>query len=99
MWVKVINVELCCIVDEAGENSTVIPERPGKGARTHRQASGNFSSLIEIIALQGQAWGDIAWHCASFGPLFRAVFSSVAAAAFSPRLQPGVGGENMIHQP
>jgi len=41
----------------------------------------------------------IAWDCASFGPLFRAVFRSVAAAAFSPRLQSGVGGENPIHQP
>jgi hypothetical protein len=41
----------------------------------------------------------IAWDHASFGPLFRAVFRSVAAAAFSPRLQPGVGSENTIHQP
>jgi len=41
----------------------------------------------------------IAWDYASFGPLFRAVFRSVAAAAFSPRLQPGVGGENKIHKP
>jgi hypothetical protein len=41
----------------------------------------------------------IAWDHASFGPLFRAMFRSVAAAAFSPRLQPGVGSENTIHQP
>ena len=34
-----------------------------------------------------------------FVPFFRAVFRSVAAAAFSPRLQPGVGCENTIHQP
>lgn len=35
----------------------------------------------------------IAWDYAGFGPLFRAVFRSVAAAAFSPRLQPGVGSK------
>ena len=105
MWVEVINVEKCCSVDEPNENSTVIPQRPEKGAGTNRQASEKSSSLVEIIAPWEQTWGDkhwggdIAWHCASFGPLLWAVFRSVAAAAFSPRLQPGVGGENTIRQP
>ena len=49
---------------------------------------------VEIIAPWGQALG-----CACFGSLFRAVFRSVAAAAFSPRLQPRVEGENTIYQP
>ena len=42
---------------------------------------------------------DMAWNCTGFGPLCGAVFRSGAAAAFSPRLQPGVEAENMIHQP
>jgi hypothetical protein len=37
---------------------------------------------------QGNSVLIIAWDHASFGPLFRAVFRNVAAAAFSPRLQP-----------
>jgi hypothetical protein len=38
MWVEVFNVEQCRIVDEAGENSTVILKRPGKGAGTNPQS-------------------------------------------------------------
>ena len=39
MWVEVFNVEQFRIVDEAGENSTVIPAQPGKGAGTSPTAS------------------------------------------------------------
>ena len=57
------------------------------------------SPMWRVITEKPSSLVDIAWAYASFGPLFRIVFRSVAAAAFSPRLQPGVGGENTIHQP
>ena len=44
-------------------------------------------------------WVNIPRDYTSPGPLFPAVFRSVAAVAFSLRLQPGVGGENTMHQP
>jgi hypothetical protein len=38
MWIEFFNVEQCCIVVEAGKNSTLIPQRPGKGAGTNPQS-------------------------------------------------------------
>jgi len=67
MWVEVINVEQCCSVDKPDENSTVIQQRPGKGAGTNRQASEKSSSLVEIIAPWEQTWGDKHWEVTSLG--------------------------------
>ena len=50
MWVEVIIIEQFRIVDEAGENSTVIPERPGKGAGTNPKASEEIAA-IDFISL------------------------------------------------
>lgn len=67
MWVEVINVEQCCSVDKPDENSTVIPQRPGKGAGTNRQASEKSSSLVEIIAPWEHTRGDKHWEVTSLG--------------------------------
>ena len=82
MWVEIFNIEKCRSVDEPAENSTVIPERPGKGAGTHRQASEKSSSLVEIIAPRGQAWGDKHLGVTSLGI---ALFSSVVSCCVSQR--------------
>jgi hypothetical protein len=51
MWVEIFNIEKCCSVDEPAENSTVIPERPGKGAGTHRQARRQTRSISRETAI------------------------------------------------
>jgi hypothetical protein len=55
--------------------------------------------MWSVITEKRLSLADIAWDYASFGSLFRIVFRSIAAAAFSPRVQPGVGRDNTIHQP
>ena len=49
MWVEVFNIEKCRSVDEPAENSTVIRERPEKGAGTHRQASENLRLWLRSL--------------------------------------------------
>jgi hypothetical protein len=51
MWIEIFNVEHCCIVDEDGENSTVIPERSGKGAGTNPKASEEIAAIDSISLL------------------------------------------------
>ena len=88
MWVEVINVEQSCSVEEAGENSTVIPKRLEKGAGTNSQAS------EEIFATDFTSVVSRPLHYRRFQPkrTMKQEDNESSAEAFIHRGKPGGGG-------
>ena len=87
MWVEVINVEQSCSVEEAGENSTVIPKRLEKGAGTNSQAS------EEIFATDFTSVVSRPLHYRCFQPkrTMKQEDNESSAEAFIHRGKPGGG--------